>query len=179
MTDEPPFRIFGTVGTDHHPFDRLVEWIDRWLGETTVAEHVVAVVQAGSSTAPRRAEAAGILPFDEFQAALEQADAVVCHGGSSTIAQARLAGHRPLVVPRRPDLGEHVDEHQVRYAARLAERGEVVLVHSYECLGAALESARENRLSRRSHAETACRPEAVDRFAELVAPLIGTAEACP
>ena len=25
--------IFVTVGTDHHPFDRLIEWTDAWAAE--------------------------------------------------------------------------------------------------------------------------------------------------
>ena len=25
--------VVVSVGTDHHPFDRLVEWVDRWAGE--------------------------------------------------------------------------------------------------------------------------------------------------
>ncbi|HBW18036.1 MAG TPA: hypothetical protein DEH11_02965, partial [Actinobacteria bacterium] len=26
-------RVVVTVGTDHHPFDRLISWINDWLGQ--------------------------------------------------------------------------------------------------------------------------------------------------
>jgi UDP-N-acetylglucosamine transferase subunit ALG13 len=172
MTASSPFRIFGTVGTDHHQFDRLIDWLDGWLEETSEVGPVQAVVQAGASKSPRRAECAGVLPFDEFQSALAEADAVVCHGGSSTIAQAQLAGHRPLVIPRRPELGEHVDDHQVRYAARLAEHGEIVLIDSYDAFAAALDRGLATGPTRPRALAAAVEAPAVERFRALVEPLL-------
>ncbi len=176
MTDTSPFRIFGTVGTDHHQFDRLIDWLDGWLDETSQVGPVQAVVQAGTSKSPRRAGCAGVLPFDEFQSALAEADAVVCHGGSSTIAQAQLAGHRPLVIPRRPELGEHVDDHQVRYAARLAEQGEIVLVESYDAFAAALDRGLATRPARARALTAVAEAPAVERFRALVDPLLRSKE---
>jgi hypothetical protein len=46
--------------------------------------------------------------------------AVVTHGGPSTVMDARVAGRLPIVVARHPDLGEHIDSHQVRFSRHLA-----------------------------------------------------------
>ena len=56
----------------------------------------------------------------------------VCHGGPGTIMDAREAGHVPLCVPRDPKLGEHVDDHQQRFAAMVGQAGVVRHVASVE-----------------------------------------------
>lgn len=110
--------VIATVGTDHHPFDRLVGWVDAWL-----PEGVRCVVQHGASAPPRRAEGVAYLDHGELVALLEEAVAVVCHGGPTTITESRRHGRRPIVVPRSPRLGEHVDDHQERFCARMAAKG--------------------------------------------------------
>nr|WP_246290489.1 glycosyltransferase [Nocardioides marinus] len=54
------------------------------------------------------------------------------------IMEARALGHLPLVVPRDPRLGEHVDDHQQRFARRAAEAGLVQAVGSVEELAVGL-----------------------------------------
>jgi UDP-N-acetylglucosamine transferase subunit ALG13 len=53
---------------------------------------------------------------------------VITHAGVGSIICASREGHVPLVVPRRHDLGEHVDDHQAELTRALAERGSVVAV---------------------------------------------------
>lgn len=65
---------------------------------------------------------------EEMDEATEQAAYVVCHAGSGMIARALHAGRTPLVMPRRRRFGEHVDDHQVQLADRLAEFGLVIPV---------------------------------------------------
>ena len=113
--------VFLTVGTDHHPFDRLVRWVDAWASERDVR----VVAQFGTATPPQHVDGAEMLRADELGRLMGRSVAVVCHGGPGTIAAARDAGTIPIVVPRRPDLGEHVDDHQMRFVARLAESGAV------------------------------------------------------
>jgi UDP-N-acetylglucosamine transferase subunit ALG13 len=118
------------AGTDHHPFDRLVTWVD-----AAAARHpdVRFVVQHGSSSGPPRlAEGAAFLSHDRLVGLLAEATAVVCHGGPGTIMDAREAGHVPLCVPRDPRLGEHVDGHQQRFAAQADRAGAVHAVATLE-----------------------------------------------
>lgn len=116
--------VIALAGTDHHPFDRLVDWMD----EAALRRRDVRfVVQHGATRAPRVAEGRDFIPFDELGPLLSQAALVVCHGGPGTITDAREAGHVPVCVPRDPALGEHVDGHQQRFAAMAAEQGLVRL----------------------------------------------------
>lgn len=142
--------VFVTVGTDHHPFDRLVEWVDTWCLRHPEVE---VVVQHGTARAPRRALAHALLGAGEYRALLARADAVVCAGGPGVIMEARGAGIRPIVVPRRADLGEHVDDHQRAFAAFMAGRDAVTLVEEAPGLMAALDQLVADRSAHRVEPE--------------------------
>jgi UDP-N-acetylglucosamine transferase subunit ALG13 len=124
-------RIFVTVGTDHHPFDRLIRWIDEWLA-TGSRDSVDCLVQAGTSSSARRARSTSYVTYPEMDLALREASAVVCHGGPGTIMLALAAGKKPIVVPRRSALGEHVDDHQVVFARRVSQEGSILLAESQD-----------------------------------------------
>jgi UDP-N-acetylglucosamine transferase subunit ALG13 len=113
--------VVVSVGTDHHRFDRLLDWAEQ--AEKAAVGHFV--VQRGSTPARPGLETFDYLPSEQLQALMRDADAVVCHGGPGTISLACGAGHRPIVVPRDPSLGEHVDDHQMRYAERQRAQGRI------------------------------------------------------
>ena len=139
MDTTNPFHrplVLVTVGTDHHPFDRLIGWIDRW----SPPAHVRLVVQYGTAVAPRFAECTPFLAPDDFAELLATADAVVCSGGPGAIMEARAAGLRPVVVPRRSSLGEHVDDHQRAFADFMAGRDLITLADDEPTLVAALDA---------------------------------------
>ncbi|WP_405434513.1 glycosyltransferase [Micromonospora sp. NBC_00617] len=123
------------VGTDKHPFDRLVDWLARWHAH---AGPVGLTVQHGHTTVPPLPGAVPFLGHDALQQAMADADLVVCHGGPATILEARRHGHLPIVVPRDPSLGEHVDDHQQLFARRLGAAGLVALCETREALHDAL-----------------------------------------
>ena len=66
---------------------------------------------------------------------------MVTHGGPATIMEARAAGHLPVAVPRRPDLGEMVDGHQLRFARKLRAEGLAVVCETEEEFRSALDRA--------------------------------------
>lgn len=118
-TDAAPYCVVVTVGTDHHPFDRLISWVDTWAA---VHPGVRVLVQRGESAVPVNVESVEMLGYDDLVAAMAGADAVVAQGGPGAIMDARSVGHRPIVIPRRATLGEHVDDHQVAFTRWMAQR---------------------------------------------------------
>ena len=132
--------VLVSLGTDHHPFDRLVRWVDSWLGTQTDGG-ITCLVQYGASQPPALARGLAYLDHADLGKVMGGAHVVVCHGGPSTIAEARRNGHQPIVVPRNPRLGEHIDDHQERFSRRLAEAGLVRLATSREGLVRELEDA--------------------------------------
>lgn len=163
--DQKPL-LFVSVGTDHHPFDRLVSWVDAWLGGGG-KDRVRPLVQFGRSAPPQHADAAEFLDHDSMRAALGEAAVVVCHGGPGTIMMAASGGLRPIVVPRRQSLGEHVDDHQVAFTRRMVEDGTIELAESQEHLHELLDERLSHRGQRVSHRAEHVQ-ETVNRFASLV-----------
>ncbi len=105
-----------SVGTDHHPFGRLVDWMVEW--GRAHPEHKL-IMQRGTVPAPEDFESHELIPHDQLRELFRSATAVVSHGGPSTVMDARMAGRLPIVVGRDPARGEHVDGHQLRFAAHL------------------------------------------------------------
>jgi UDP-N-acetylglucosamine transferase subunit ALG13 len=166
--------VFLTVGTDHHPFDRLVHWVDAWASERDVR----VVAQFGTAAPPQHVDGAAMLRADELGRLMARSVAVVCHGGPGTIAAARDAGTIPIVVPRRPDLGEHVDDHQMRFVARLAETGAVHAPTTEAELRELLDRALADPVafSRDDDDEAAAAEASVRRFGQLVDDVVSGAE---
>ena len=135
--------IFAMVGTDHHPFHRLVDWMDEAARRHPDTRFVV---QHGESKAPILAEGHAYLPHAQISELLAEADGAVVHGGPGTIMDARAAGHVPICVPRDPALGEHVDGHQQRFAALVGPAGVVTHVQSADRFHAAVEAALAGRV---------------------------------
>jgi len=152
--------IVVSVGTDHHRFDRLLEWVA--VAADRVGAEVVA--QSGSTPALDGVECFDFVAADELAELMLRADAVVCHGGPGTIALARSARHRPIVVARDPRLGEHVDDHQLRFSAALAADDVIDRAASIEELVSLLASPR-SRLEARVD-EASC--NAVREFTMLI-----------
>ena len=166
--------LFASVGTDHHPFNRFVRWVDGWLGNGG-SSRVRCVMQTGTSVRPSHADSSEYFPYDEMRALMQAAALVVCHGGPGTITLAAAAGVRPIVVPRRHRLGEHVDDHQVAFSRRLASEGSVTLVETESALRTVLERALDDpSLTSVPRRESSVAP-AVKRFEDLVAELMATA----
>jgi UDP-N-acetylglucosamine transferase subunit ALG13 len=161
------------VGTDHHPFERLVGWADELAGRRPGTR---VVVQHGASPAPLVAEGRPFLPHAEIVTLLAEAAAVVCHGGPGTIMDARTAGHVPLCVPRDPARGEHVDGHQQRFAALAHQAGIVTRVETLEDLAVEVDALLATDLGSRarvlpmSPATEAARRQLAHELDELVTP---------
>lgn len=118
--------IFATVGTHEDPFDRLVAELDRLVATGEVQEPVH--IQTGYSRhVPKACTHEAMIGFDEVQAHMRAARVVITHGGPASIMQALALGKVPIVVPRQSAFGEHVDDHQVRFSQRIADRVLVVL----------------------------------------------------
>ncbi|UIK89346.2 glycosyltransferase [Arthrobacter polaris] len=81
------------------------------------------------------------MPRPELLLLYEHAQVVVVQGGPGSILDARSVGHIPIAVPRRPELHEVVDRHQIAFTRTMAKQGEAIAAESAEELIAALDRA--------------------------------------
>ena len=164
--------LLVTVGTDHHPFDRLVRWVDAWLARDEAG--LRCLMQTGTSAPPGGpADWRAYLEFEALQTAMREAAAVVCHGGPGTILGARHMGAVPIVVPRQHRLGEHVDDHQVAFSRRLGAEGSVFLAETEDDLHGLLDRVVAEPAAFRAGSEQRETATAVREFERLVDGLVG------
>lgn len=127
--------ILVTVGTHNAPFDRLVEAAEAYARQT--GERVV--VQRGpSAVATPSCESYAWLSPADLEALADGARALVTHGGPGSIFLAWERALPVIVVPREAARGEHVDDHQVRFAEHLGDR--ILLLRDASRLSEALQS---------------------------------------
>jgi UDP-N-acetylglucosamine transferase subunit ALG13 len=165
-------RVVVTVGTDHHPFDRLVRWVNDWL--TAHPEQLPGFfVQSGSTVLAPVCAGSEAVDAQRLSGLLDSADVIVCHGGPASIAAAWARQLLPIVVPRLPQSGEHVDDHQVTFSRKLADLGRVRLAQTPEEFASVMAEATGDPSTLRALVPTGDVDAAVARFGELVDELIG------
>ena len=119
--------IFVTVGTHEQPFDRLVKKMDELVCDGTIQEPVM--IQTGYSTyEPKHCDFQKLLPYPEMERYIREARIVITHGGPSSFLAPLQEGKIPIVVPRKSELGEHVNDHQVEFSNAVAQRRQNILV---------------------------------------------------
>ena len=128
--------IFVTVGAQM-PFDRLVRNVDAWSA-TRGGTGIFAQI-GDTSWRPGHMEWTPQLSPCDYRQRLYEADAVVTHAGMGTILTALEFGKPVLVMPRRGDLLETRNDHQVGTAAAFAEAGLVAVAWNERQLPHALE----------------------------------------
>ena len=122
-------RVVISVGTDHHPFDRLISWANHWLAlHPQLADGCF--VQSGTATVSPICPGSRLLGVDQLAVRLDSADVIVCHGGPASISEAWIRGRKPIVVPRLAQLGEHVDDHQADFCEKVAGLGNIAVAHT-------------------------------------------------
>ena len=128
--------IFVTVGTQV-PFDRLVAAVDHWA-ETRNRTDVFA--QTGSrGYVPRHVASKPFIDPAEFRQRVAEASLVVAHAGMGSIITALEIGKPILVMPRRADLKEHRNDHQIATARALGEQGRIKVAMDQQELVAKLD----------------------------------------
>jgi len=116
---------FVSAGNATQPFMRLLEAVRASASE--LPQPVIVQYGSGQNIFAGVCVAQAFMNMTDFAAKVAVAELLVIHGGAGSIIHAIRAGKVPVVVPRRPDLGEHIDGHQIEFAHELARSGKIVL----------------------------------------------------
>jgi UDP-N-acetylglucosamine transferase subunit ALG13 len=105
--------IFVTVGAQM-PFDRLIRTVDEWAGSRGRGDIFAQIGQADYQ--PEHMRYSAFINPSDFSEHLEKADVIVAHAGMGSIITALERCKPILVMPRRSDLGETRNDHQIATA---------------------------------------------------------------
>jgi UDP-N-acetylglucosamine transferase subunit ALG13 len=160
--------ILVTVGLEDRPFDRLLEAV-----AVAVRDEPLYVQHGPSSIRVSGAICSDSWPYGDLERLACDARTIVSHAGVGSIALALRAGKKPIVMPRESRRGEHVDDHQGRFAGRLDGLGLVHVVHDASSLQEALRTTAEELSWRASSGQTPLAAELRDLVKKEIADIAG------
>jgi len=102
--------LFVSVGTQA-PFPRLIGYVSAMLASNPQLQ---AFAQVGpNGEVPFNAEGTQLIDERQFSSRIQSATVFVTHAGMGNIIRALELGVPAVVVPRKSQFGEHVNDHQV------------------------------------------------------------------
>jgi UDP-N-acetylglucosamine transferase subunit ALG13 len=116
--------IFVTVGSQT-PFDRLIRAVDEWAGTRTGIDVFAQI--AATKFRPEHIRFTNFLTPTEFAEAIQRSSVIVAHAGMGTIISALELGKQVVVMPRRANLYETRNDHQVATAQRFGAQGRIIV----------------------------------------------------
>jgi UDP-N-acetylglucosamine transferase subunit ALG13 len=156
--------IFAALGTHEQPMDRLVRALDS-VAQSDLNEAIV-IQSASFHYRPKLCQPRGIMSPTDLDDTMRRASVVITHGGPGMIMAALALGLRPIVVPRDPRFGEHVDAHQMRFARWLKERRPIHVVLDVVDLPTTIAEVRA--LGRTEASHHGPDQEVIDRLAQII-----------
>jgi orotate phosphoribosyltransferase len=111
--------------------------MDKWSLEHD--EEVV--IQTGFSTyEPQKATWRKLYPYKKMVDMVDKARIIITHGGPSSFIMPLQIRKVPIVVPRKHEFDEHVNNHQVVFCNQVAKRqGSIIVVEDVTTSGKSME----------------------------------------
>ncbi|MBF4605077.1 glycosyltransferase [Curtobacterium sp. VKM Ac-2884] len=116
-------RILVSVGTHEQPFQRLLDAVAATIEQRPQDEWIVQFGVGSWRLHADHVTAADYLDAVAMRQALEWSDLLVSQASPGNVFGALAAGTWPIVLGRSHAAGEHVDDHQIRFARALEELG--------------------------------------------------------
>lgn len=118
---------FVTVGNAKQSFHRLLDRIEKIAD---LLPQPVLIQYGHTSFTSLKCRTVTFMEMDSFEAAIREADLIITHAGAGTLLQCRAAGKIPIVMPRRSEFGEHIDDHQIEFGLTIMAIGSACVVNN-------------------------------------------------
>jgi UDP-N-acetylglucosamine transferase subunit ALG13 len=140
--------IFVITGTEAFPFNRLIEKIDSLKENKFLTDDIF--IQLGScSYIPKFCKWQQWLSFGAMRENIVNADMVITHAGAGTTLFCLEMGKTPLLVTRRKEFGEHLDDHQVPFAHNMEKLDYAVVAYQISELEGCITKIRQMNKKKR------------------------------
>jgi len=136
------------LGTHERSFLRLVKEIEKLIKEKRIKEKTI--IQLGYTKYKiDGVECFDFIPFDKMIKYIEDSSVIVTHGGVGSIMDCLSFGKMPIVVPRRMELNEHSDDHQMQITKEMEKQGLILPIYDINNLGNAIEKIKKIKTKKR------------------------------
>jgi len=133
--------ILVTLGTQDKEFSRLLKAIDKEIEKGNIKEKVV--VQAGCTKyESKNMEVLDLVPQDEFEKLMSEADLLITHGGVGSILTGIKRGKPVIAAARLKKYKEHTNDHQKQIIKEFSDAGYILELRDFNKLGKMIEKAK-------------------------------------
>ncbi len=140
--------ILVSLGTHERNFFRLVKEIEKLIQKKKIKEKVI--IQMGyTKYNVKGAECYDFIPFDKMINYIKNSSLMITHGGVGSIMDALSFGKVPIVVPRRKELNEHSDDHQMQITKEMEKQNLIIPVYDINDLENAIKTAKKFKFKKR------------------------------
>ncbi len=113
--------IFVVTGTTDRPFNRLILIVNELVSSGYITDEVIVQSGAFSGDAPSLT----LIPYidkEQFDTYFQEASLVIAHAGMGVIFTALNMNKPIMLIPRRRERGENVDNHQVETTIAIRQK---------------------------------------------------------
>lgn len=155
--------IFVTVGAQM-PFDRMVRAVDQWAARSDRRD---VLAQIGpTSWRPENLQWVQFMDPQDFRTKVQAAKVVVAHAGMGSIITAMELGKPILVMPRRGDLRETRNDHQLATARHFLAQGRISVAFDENEMIEKLDQL--DRLSTADRVSSQASPQLIDALRNFI-----------
>ena len=117
--------ILVILGTQDKPFVRLLQAVETLVQQEVITDRII--VQAGMTKySSELVEVFDLIPSDQFNNLINQADLIITHGGVGSIITALKNKKKVIAVARLKEYGEHTNNHQVQIIEKFVSEGYIL-----------------------------------------------------
>lgn len=134
--------ILVVLGTQDKPFTRLLNAIESAKKQDLIKDEMI--VQSGLSEFKSDVmQCFDLIPLDEFDALMDQADLIIAHGGVGTILNALKKHKKVIACPRLAKYGEHGNDHQLQLCEEFEKKHYIKVCQEFDLLPSMIESMKD------------------------------------
>jgi len=134
--------IFITVGMHTQPFDRLLKKVDELLEKGKIKDKIIAQI-GHSNYKPKNYEYFNFASEEKMIELMKKAKIVITHAGAGSIITGLKFKKALIVVPRRKEFGEHVDDHQLEMTKVFEKERKILACYDVENLDELIKKTKE------------------------------------
>lgn len=137
-------KLFVPLGTQKFPFERIIVALNSLVDRGEYKPDDI-IMQSALYPVKPKFIALGLIPNEEFNRYMVEAETIVTHSGVNSIISCMNIGKPLVICPRLHEYGEHVDNHQMEIAELMRTKYDVLVCTDMNDLSEMIEKAKTHK----------------------------------